>query len=173
MLMSNKTSEKLPLKMVSLFAGIGGFELGFKQAGIETIMACEIDSIAKHVLRTNFPGISLVDDICDLNALPDDTDILCAGFPCQDISTIGAKTGLSGERSSLVREVFRLLEKKKVEWVIFENVPNMLFLRKGETIRTITEELEALGYSWACVLRDIQSGSYISDFMEPYLRIAA
>ena len=147
--MSNKTSNKLPLKMVSLFAGIGGFELGFKQAGIETIMACEIDPIAKHVLRTNFPGISLVDDICDLNALPDDTDILCAGFPCQDISTIGVKTGLSGERSSLVREVFRLLEKKKVEWVIFENVPNMLFLRKGETIRTITEDLEALGYSWA------------------------
>ena len=149
MLMSNKTSNKLPLKMVSLFAGIGGFELGFKQAGIETIMACEIDPIAKHVLRTNFPGISLVDDICDLNALPDDTDILCAGFPCQDISTIGVKTGLSGERSSLVREVFRLLEKKKVEWVIFENVPDMLFLRKGETIRIIIEELEALGYSWA------------------------
>ena len=84
-----------------------------------------------------------------MNVLPDDTDILCAGFPCQDISTIGVKTGLSGERSSLIREVFRLLEKKKVEWVIFENVPNMLFLRKGETIRTITEELEALGYSWA------------------------
>lgn len=149
MLMSNKTSDKLPLKMVSLFAGIGGFELGFKQAGIETIMACEIDPIAKHVLKTNFPNISLVDDICDLNDLPDSTDILCAGFPCQDISTIGVKTGLSGERSSLVREVFRLLENKKVEWVIFENVPNMLFLRKGETIQTITEELEALGYSWA------------------------
>ena len=49
MLMSNKTSNKLPLKMVSLFAGIGGFELGFKQAGIETIMACEI-SLAFHWL---------------------------------------------------------------------------------------------------------------------------
>ena len=149
MLMSNKISDKLPLKMVSLFAGIGGFELGFKQAGIETIMACEIDPIAKHVLKTNFPDISLVDDICDLNELPDNTDILCAGFPCQDISTLGVKTGLSGERSSLVREVFRLLGNKKVEWVIFENVPNMLFLRKGETIRAITEELEALGYRWA------------------------
>lgn len=149
MLMSNKTTDKLPLKMVSLFAGIGGFELGFKQVGIETIMACEIDPIAKHVLETNFPDISLVDDICDLNGLPDSTDILCAGFPCQDISTIGIKTGLSGERSSLVREVFRLLEKKKTEWVIFENVPNMLFLRKGETIRVITENLESLGYSWA------------------------
>ena len=54
MLMSNKTSEKLPLKMVSMFAGIGGFELGFKQAGIETIMACEIDSIAKHDLGLIF-----------------------------------------------------------------------------------------------------------------------
>lgn len=149
MLMSNRTPDKSPLKMVSLFAGIGGFELGFKRTGIETIMACEIDPIAQHVLRANFPDIKLVNDICDLNEIPNGTDILCAGFPCQDISTIGVKTGLSGEHSSLVREVFRLLEKKKVEWVIFENVPNMLFLRKGETIRTITEALEALGYSWA------------------------
>ncbi len=147
--MSDRLSHNNRLKMVSLFAGIGGFELGFKQAGIETIMACEIDPIAQHVIKTNFPDVTLVDDICCLTALPDETDILCAGFPCQDISTIGVKTGLSGERSSLVREVFRLLEQKKVEWVIFENVPNMLFLRKGETIRTITEELERLGYSWA------------------------
>ena len=136
-------------KMVSLFAGIGGFELGFKRAGIETIMACEIDPIAQHVLKTNFPEITIVDDICNLHELPDDTDILCAGFPCQDISTIGVKAGLSGERSSLVKEVFRLLKNKKVEWVIFENVPNMLFLKKGETIQTITKELEKLGYRWA------------------------
>ena len=147
--MIDKTSNKSPLKMVSLFAGIGGFELGFKQVGIETIMACEIDPIAQHVLKAKFSDVALVNDVCDLNEIPNGTDILCAGFPCQDISTIGVKTGLSGERSSLVREVFRLLEKKKVEWVIFENVPNMLFLRNGETIRAITEELEALGYSWA------------------------
>ena len=148
MLMNNRL-KTVPLKMVSLFAGIGGFELGFKQVGIETIMECEIDPIAKHVLKTNFPDVTLVDDICDLNEIPNGTNILCAGFPCQDISTIGIKTGLSGERSSLVREVFRLLEKKKVEWVIFENVPNMLFLRNGETIQTITSALEVLGYSWA------------------------
>ena len=154
MIMNNRTSDKLPLKMVSLFAGIGGFELGFKQAGIETIMACELDPIAQHVLRTNFPDVTLVNDICELDEIPNGTDILCAGFPCQDISTIGVKTGLSGERSSLVREVFRLLERKKVEWVIFENVPNMLFLRRGETIRTITEELEKLGYTWAYRMMD-------------------
>ena len=159
MLMNNGTTDQLPLKMVSMFAGIGGFELGFKQAGIETTMACEIDPIAQHVLKKNFPDIILVDDICDLQEIPDGTDVLCAGFPCQDISTIGVKTGLSGERSSLVREVYRLLEKRTVEWVIFENVPNMLFLKKGETIRTITEELEMLGYSWA--YRMIDSLAYV------------
>ena len=135
--------------MVSLFAGIGGFELGFKKAGIETSMICEIDPVAQHVLAANMPNAQIVSDICDLKELPKDTDILCAGFPCQDISTIGIKTGLSGERSSLVKEVFRLLKKRKVEWVIFENVSNMLYLRNGEAINTIVTELEALGYNWA------------------------
>lgn len=147
--MNDMSLQNPSKKMVSLFAGIGGFELGFKRTGIETTIACEIDPIAQHVLKTNFPKISIVDDICNMHELPDDTDILCAGFPCQDISTIGVKTGLSGERSSLVKEVFRLLKNKKVEWVIFENVSNMLFLKKGETIQIITEELEKLGYRWA------------------------
>lgn len=138
-----------PYKMVSLFAGIGGFELGFKQAGIETTLVCEIDPIAQHVLKTKIANVEVVSDVCELKDLPADTGILCAGFPCQDISTIGGKAGLSGERSSLVREVFRLLKKQKVEWVIFENVPNMLYLRKGEAIKTIVEELEQLGYCWA------------------------
>lgn len=146
--MINKTTTT-PLKMVSLFAGIGGFELGFLNAGIETILACEIDPIAQRVLQANFPNSQIVNDICELKELPQQTDILCAGFPCQDISTIGVKTGLSGERSSLVREVFRLLKQQKVEWVIFENVSNMLYLRKGEAIKTIVDELESLGYNWA------------------------
>lgn len=147
--MSNKKKNSTPQKMVSLFAGIGGFELGFKKAGIETSMICEIDPVAQHVLAANMPNAQIVSDICDLKELPKDTDILCAGFPCQDISTIGIKTGLSGERSSLVKEVFRLLKKRKVEWVIFENVSNMLYLRNGEAINTIVTELEALGYNWA------------------------
>ena len=147
--MSNNKKNSTPQKMVSLFAGIGGFELGFKKAGIETSMICEIDPVAQHVLAANMPNAQIVSDICDLKELPKDTDILCAGFPCQDISTIGIKTGLSGERSSLVKEVFRLLKKRKVEWVIFENVSNMLYLRNGEAINTIVTELEALGYNWA------------------------
>lgn len=146
---SDVKTKSTPHKMVSLFAGIGGFELGFKQADIETSLVCEIDPIAQHVLRANMVDVTIVNDVCELNELPADTDILCAGFPCQDISTIGVKVGLSGERSSLVKEVFRLLQKQKVEWVIFENVSNMLYLRKGEVIKTIVEELEKLGYNWA------------------------
>ncbi len=143
------TNDNTPRKMVSLFAGIGGFELGFRRAGIETSLICEIDPIAQHVLKTNMANVPIVSDVCELMELPADTDILCAGFPCQDISTIGVKVGLSGKRSSLVKEVFRLLKNRKVEWVIFENVSNMLYLRNGEAIKTIVEELETLGYNWA------------------------
>lgn len=137
------------MKMASLFAGIGGFELGFQRVGIETILSCEVDSTAQYVLHEQMPKSRIVGDIRELKDLPAETDILCAGFPCQDISTIGVKTGLAGDRSSLVREVFRLLKRHKVEWVIFENVSNMLHLKNGETIQTIVGELNDLGYHWA------------------------
>ena len=143
----NNTGKKM--KMASLFAGIGGFELGFQRVGIETILSCEVDSTAQYVLHEQMPKSRIVGDIRELKDLPAETDILCAGFPCQDISTIGVKTGLAGDRSSLVREVFRLLKRHKVEWVIFENVSNMLHLKNGETIQTIVGELNDLGYHWA------------------------
>lgn len=143
-----KKTKKLK-KMVSLFAGIGGFELAFQRIGVSTSLVCEIDKIAQEVLSANFPDAKLVDDICKLKKIPAGTDILCAGFPCQDLSTIGFKSGMSGERSSLIKEVFRLLNHSKVEWVIIENVTNMLHLKNGETIRTIIDELEKLGYKWA------------------------
>lgn len=148
-----------PKRMVSLFAGIGGFELAFKSIGVSTTMMCEIDPIAQHILQTNFPESQLVSDICELDKLPRWTNVLCAGFPCQDISTIGAKKGLSGTRSSLIREVFRLLESSKVEWVVIENVTNMIHLHKGEIIQTIVTELEKLGYKWA--YRTIDSLSFV------------
>lgn len=145
--------------MVSLFSGIGGFELAFQQVGIKTTLMCEIDPIAQHILKKNLPDVKLVDDVCNLKKLPKGTDVLCAGFPCQDLSSIGVKQGLDGERSSLVLEVLRLLRQDKVEWVIFENVPYMLHLKKGEAIRTIVEALEELGYKWA--YRTIDSMSFV------------
>lgn len=148
-----------PRKMVSLFAGIGGFELGFQSINVETTLSCEIDKVAKLILSNHFPHTKIVSDICELDALPSDTDILCAGFPCQDISTIGNKQGLNGERSSLIKEVFRLLKGNKTEWVVIENVPNMLHLHGGETINIIVDNLESLGYNWA--YRTINSLAFV------------
>ena len=154
-----KTRIKHPKRMVSLFSGIGGFELGFQNIGVQTTLMCENDAIAKHTLKRNFPNVKLSNDVCDLEKFPRWTDILCAGFPCQDISTIGNKVGLSGKRSSLIKEVFRLLKQTPVEWVVIENVTNMLHLKGGETINTIITELENLGYNWA--YRTINSMSFV------------
>ena len=110
------------LNVVSLFAGIGGFEVAFRKTGAVTNLMCEIDPVAKHVLKSRLPGVQIVGDERDIDILPVGTDILCAGFPCQDLSSVGVKVGLSGARSSLVCEVFRILEKRRCEWVIFENV---------------------------------------------------
>ncbi|MCQ2304813.1 MAG: DNA (cytosine-5-)-methyltransferase [Bacteroidales bacterium] len=145
--------------MVSLFAGIGGFELAFQRYGVRTSLMCEIDPIAKTVLASQFPGVEIIDDVCTINTLPKSTNILCAGFPCQDLSSIGAKKGMQGTRSSLVKEVFRILNKHRVEWVVFENVSFMLSLNNGETIRLIANELEKLGYNWA--YRTIDSISFV------------
>lgn len=145
--------------MVSLFAGIGGFELAFKSIGVRTTLMCEIDKVAQHVLGTNIPDVPIVDDICAMSNIPKGTDVLCAGFPCQDLSSVGSKQGLKGTRSSLVKEVFRLLRITKVEWVIFENVSFMLRLNRGEAINTIVDELERLGYNWA--YRTIDSISFV------------
>lgn len=150
---------KHPKNMVSLFAGIGGFELAFRSIDVKTTLMCEIDPVAKHVLHSQIPDVPIIDDVCSMKALPKGTDVLCAGFPCQDLSSVGAKAGLSGTRSSLVKEVFRLLKTNPVEWVIFENVSFMLSLNKGEAIRTIAEELESLGYNWA--YRTIDSISFV------------
>lgn len=150
--------QKSKYNLVSLFAGIGGFELGFKSIA-NTKLMCEIDKVAQHVLKSNLPLIPIVEDIKNLRELPHDTDILCAGFPCQDLSSVGIKKGLSGTRSSLIMEVFRLLESTSPEWVVLENVSFMLRLNKGEAIRTITSEFERLGYKWA--YRTVDSISFV------------
>lgn len=152
----NDTHKKYNL--VSLFSGIGGFELAFEKIANTSLM-CEIDSIAQHILKNHFSAIPLVNDVNEISSLPQKTDILCAGFPCQDLSSVGVKKGMLGTRSSLVKEVFRLLKNQEVEWVILENVPFMLRLNKGETIETITTKLHELGYSWA--YRTIDSISFV------------
>lgn len=140
---------RAPFTVAGLFAGIGGFELGFERTGHRTEMLCEIDDGAYAVLEKRFPGIRLHRDVCTLRSIPRRVDLLAAGFPCQDLSQAGNTLGISGERSGLVGQVFRLLERRRIEWVLIENVPFMLQLARGRALDVIVAELERLGYRWA------------------------
>ena len=144
------------MRFVSLFSGIGGFELGLSRYGHDLALTCEIDPAAQSVLRARWPGAKLTPDIRSVTRLPKGVDLLTAGFPCQDLSSSGQKSGITGARSGLVGEVFRLLSRSRPEWVVIENVHFMLHLAKGAGIRTIVDALEAAGYSWAYRVLDTQ-----------------
>jgi DNA (cytosine-5)-methyltransferase 1 len=143
-------SDDWALSTAGLFAGIGGIELGLHRARHHTELLCEIDNGAQAVLHERFgEGLPLVSDIRDIDALPA-VDLIAAGFPCQDLSQAGQTAGISGERSGLVDQVFRLIEQATgVRWLLLENVPFMLQLDKGEAMRFLTRSLDELGFRWA------------------------
>lgn len=138
------------MKVMGLFSGIGGFERAFEELGMECAGMCEIDDPARMVLKHHFPNVKIHGDIRNIKRLPK-ADVLTAGFPCQDLSQAGLKIGITGERSGLVDEIFRLLaaEKNGPEWVILENVSYMLKLKQGGAMRYLLERIESLGYRWA------------------------
>jgi DNA (cytosine-5)-methyltransferase 1 len=144
-----RANMKTRLKTVGLFAGIGGIELGLLRAGHHVSLLCEIDPAARAVLAKRFPDARLADDVASLRALPYGTDLVTAGFPCQDLSQAGSTAGIHGSRSSLIGHLFRLLKDQEVPWVLIENVPFMLSLHGGAAMRRIVRTLESLGYAWA------------------------
>lgn len=135
--------------VAGLFAGVGGIELGLRRAGHGTSLLCENDAGAAAVLAAHFPEVRKSGDVRKLKTLPRDTTLVAAGFPCQDLSQAGKTAGIEGSKSGLVGEVFRLLRKKRVPWVLLENVPFMLQLSKGRALEVIVAALEDLGYRWA------------------------
>ncbi len=137
------------MKVVGLFAGIGGFEVGLAKAGHETIMTCEVWEPAAAVLRARLPGVPNHPDIRDLAALPGDTELLCGGFPCQDLSQAGKTVGIGGARSGLVDQIFRILDSNPVPWVVLENVSFMLHLDGGRAMERLVREFEDRRYRWA------------------------
>jgi DNA (cytosine-5)-methyltransferase 1 len=146
-----------PLLVGGLFAGIGGIERGLHLAGHETALLCEIDPAASAVLEERFPGVKLHADVRTRFSLNRDIDLLTAGFPCQDFSQAGQTKGLSGDRSSLVSHVFDLLRRRRVPWVLLENVPFMLHLARGQAMEYLVTEFEALGYKWAYRVLDTRA----------------
>ena len=137
------------MQVAGLFAGIGGFELGLTAAGHKTILLCDNDPHAATILKRRFPDVAYHADVADLTSLPPDTDVVAAGFPCQNLSMAGDKAGLDGLKSSVVDHLFRLLRQNPVPWVLIENVYFMLHLAKGAAMERILSPLEDLGYRWA------------------------
>lgn len=137
------------MKVAGLFAGIGGFETGLAAAGHETTMLCEIWEPARAVLAATSPAARLESDVTTLARLPKGTEVVVAGFPCQDLSQAGGTAGIGGKRSGLVGHVFRLLDRERAPWVVLENVSFMLHLDGGRGLRTLVEAFEERGYRWA------------------------
>ncbi len=158
------------MNVVGLFAGIGGIELGLAQAGHSTIGLCENAPSAAAVLkmRVDAPNFG---DIRTMADLPGDTDLVTAGFPCQDLSQAGRTTGIGGTKSSLVGQVFRLLDQTKVDWVLLENVSFMLRLDGGSAMRHLVEEFESRGYLWA--YRVVNSRSFLPQRRERVFFLAS
>ncbi|WP_373141186.1 DNA cytosine methyltransferase [Mycobacterium marinum] len=136
--------------VAGLFAGIGGLEVGLSKSGWHTTLLCEVEPAAQAVLRRHMPDIDLHADVRKLRGLPQNVDLVAAGFPCQDLSQAGRTRGITGENSGLVGEVFRLIKRRKgPRWLLLENVSFMLQLDRGAAMRHLTQTLDELGYRWA------------------------
>lgn len=130
----------------SLFAGIGGFDLGFEAAGFRTAWQVEINSVCRAVLQDRFPNARQVPDV--RTCLPDlqRTDVICGGFPCQDVSTMGKRAGLAGKRTGLFFDAMRIVAELKPRWLVLENVPGLLSSNAGRDFQTVIETLAQCGY---------------------------
>lgn len=146
----NETMMKNELKCASFFAGVGGIELGFEQAGFKTVYANEFDRYAGETYRLNFPSVQFDDRDIRL-VQPDeipDFDVLLAGFPCQAFSVAGYRKGFQDAkgRGNLFFELARIMEVKKPRVAFFENVKNLVGHDNGNTFRVICKTLNDLGY---------------------------
>src|SRR3990167_3596224 len=135
------------MKCLSLFSGIGGFDLALQRQGHEIIGACEIDKYARQVYARHFQGITIHNDARTLSpeSLPY-FDMLCGGFPCQAFSVAGKRKGFDDTRGTLFFEIARIAREKKPRYLLLENVRGILSHDKGETFRTILATLDEIGY---------------------------
>lgn len=111
----------------SLFSGIGGFDLGLERAGMECRYQVEIDPFARRVLEKHWPEVKRYEDITKLTGDElERVDLICGGFPCQDISRIGKRAGIDGDRSGLWFHFGRIIHDIRPRYVIVENVAGLL-----------------------------------------------
>jgi DNA (cytosine-5)-methyltransferase 1 len=148
---------------VSLFAGVGGFDLAMERNGVEVVANVEIDKACQSVLAKHFPNAKQFSDITEVKGsdligagFEPSRGIITGGFPCQDLSVAGKRAGLVGERSGLFWEIARLIEETKTEWFILENVPGLLTSNKGKDFGVVIGTMADIGYSSAWRVLDAQ-----------------
>lgn len=142
------------MKVLDLFSGIGGFSLGLERAGMQTVAFCEIEPFCRKILRKHWPSVPIYEDVTKLTAKQLTTDgisvdVICGGFPCQDISTAGKGAGIEGSRSGLWKEYSRLVGELRPRYVIVENVAALL----GRGLDVVLGDLAEIGYDaeWHCI----------------------
>jgi DNA (cytosine-5)-methyltransferase 1 len=143
------------LKVLDLFSGIGGFSLGLERAGMETIAFCELKKHAQQILKKHWPDVTIHDDVrlLDGKQYRGSVDVVCGGFPCQDLSVAGKKAGFEGERSSLYREMLRIIGECLPRYAIFENVTGLIAGEQGRWFAQFLYDLAEVGYDaeWHCI----------------------
>jgi modification methylase bsp6I len=129
------------------FAGVGGIEIGFKQAGFDIVWSNEIDEKASKTFRKNHSNLLITDDIHNISSdsVPD-TDIIVGGFPCQAFSVAGYRKGFEDERGEVFFQLARIISQKLPRVIFIENVKNLVGHDNGNTYKVIRETLESYGY---------------------------
>lgn len=155
-------------KVIDLFSGIGGFSLGLERTGgFETVLFCEFDKHAQKVLKKHWPDVPIHNDVRTLDGKQyrGSIDVICGGFPCQDLSAAGKQAGIDGERSSLYREMLRIISESLPRYAIFENVADLLTGKQGRWFAQFLYDLAAVGYNaeWHCIPASYIGAPHIRD----------
>ncbi len=143
------------MKIISLFSGCGGLDLGFEKAGFEIVAANEFDKKIWNTFKANHPKTHLIEgDIRNIseNDFGSDVDGIIGGPPCQSWSEAGALRGIEDERGKLFYEYIRILKKIQPKFFLAENVSGMLASRHSEAVKNILDMFEKCGYSVSCTL---------------------
>lgn len=148
--MKNKETTNKP-KVISLFSGAGGFDLGFILEGYETVWAIDSSKMACKTFEKNIGGVVCCGDIRDIDPHTDPTipprcNIIIGGFPCQDFSTIGKRQGLNGRYGNLFENFVDFVDAKRPEAFVAENVKGLVSIENGKIANLIIEKFEKLGY---------------------------
>ncbi len=140
----------MSLRMIDTFSGIGGFSLAARWlGGIETVQFVEREPFCQRILAKHWPTVPIHDDICTFQPPPNSADIVCGGFPCQDISQAGKGAGLAGSRSGLFYELLRVVCLVGPRYVVLENVAAITYRGMDDVLGALAEA----GYDaeWACI----------------------